>query len=284
MPELPEVETIRSQLAERITGRTIVQMEIVDPKFADPVAPEELMAAVTGRQIAAVTRRGKYLMWEFPDGEALALHLRMTGRLHWRPGPPDEPPRFLRASFVLDDGASMTFSDMRRFGRAWMLPRDPAERERYWAGRVGPEPLDRTYAAEDFAAAIDRRRGPVKAVILNQAVLAGVGNMYADEALFQAGIHPEQPASSLSAEDAGSLLMAIRDRLQVAIEHGGASIDDYRDGLGNMGQMQDQLRVHLHEGEPCPRCGSTIIKMRVAQRGTYICPACQPRMREGERG
>lgn len=280
MPELPEVETIRAQLAERITGRTIVRMEILDPKFAEPAQPEQLVTAVTGRRITAVTRRGKYLLWEFPDGGALALHLRMTGRLHWRPGPPDAAPRFLRASFLLDDDATMTFSDMRRFGRAWMLPREPDARERYWVGRVGPEPLDRGYSDRDFAAAIARRRGPVKAVILNQAVLAGVGNMYADEALFQAGIHPERPASSLSAAEATALMAAIRDRLGVAIEHGGASIDDYRDGLGNMGQMQEQLRVHLHEGEPCPRCGTVIVKTRVAQRGTYTCPTCQPRRAE----
>lgn len=277
MPELPEVETIRTQLAERITGRTIREMEVVDAKFAEPATPEELVAAVRGQRIDAVTRRGKYLMWEFPDGGALALHLRMTGRLHWRPGPPEETPRFLRASFGLDDGATMTFSDMRRFGRAWMLPADPADREDYWRGRVGPEPLARSYSGSDFAAAVARRSGPVKAVILNQAVIAGVGNMYADEALFQARIHPERPASSLSDDEAKLLHRAIRDRLRVAIAHGGASIDDYRDGLGNTGQMQDQLRVHLHEGEPCPRCKTTIVKTRVAQRGTYTCPSCQPR-------
>lgn len=277
MPELPEVETIRAQLAERITGRTIKRIEVVDPKFAEPATPDELIAAVRGRQIEAVTRRGKYLMWEFPGGDALAIHLRMTGRLHWRAGPPDEPPRFLRAMFALDDGATMTFSDMRRFGRAWMLPADPGERQDYWRGRVGPEPLAESYTGRDFAEAIGGRSGPIKGVILNQAVVAGVGNMYADEALFQARIHPERPAASLDDDEARLLHEAIRDRLRVAIAHGGASIDDYRDGLGDKGRMQEELRVHLHEGEPCPRCAATIVKTRVAQRGTYTCPSCQPR-------
>ena len=280
MPELPEVETIRAQLAERITGRTIRSMEIADAKFAEPAEPGELIAAVRGRRIADVARRGKYLVWELDDGTALALHLRMTGRLHWRPGPPADEPRFLRASFALDDGATMTFADMRRFGRAWVLPSDPAEREAYWRGRLGPEPLARSFTGRDFAEAIAGRTGPIKAVILNQAVVAGVGNMYADEALFQARIHPERPASSLSEDEARALHRAIRDRLRVAIAHGGASIDDYRDGLGNRGQMQEQLRVHLHAGEPCPRCGTTIAKTRVAQRGTYLCSSCQPRRPE----
>lgn len=277
MPELPEVETIRSQLAERITGRTVVGMEIVDAKFAEPAEPAELIAAVEGRRIDEVGRRGKYLLWQFDDGEVFALHLRMTGRLHWRAGPPPEEVRFLRATFTLDDGASMTFSDMRRFGRAWMLPRDTDEREAYWAGRVGPEPLADSFTGDDFAERISRRSGPIKAVILNQAVVAGVGNMYADEALFRAGIHPLRPASSLSLTEARKLHRAIRDRLRLAIKKGGASIDDYRDGLGNKGEMQEMLRVHLHEGEPCPKCRTTIVKSRVAQRGTYVCSTCQPR-------
>lgn len=277
MPELPEVETIRGQLAERIAGRRIAGVEILDPKLIEPALPDEFAAAVVGETISAVGRRGKYLLFEFADGEVLGLHLRMTGHIHWRPGPPAAPPRFLRAQFELDDGATLTFSDQRRFGRAWMLPGDPARRRAYWRGRVGPEPLAAGFSADRLARVLAGRAGPIKAVLLNQAFLAGVGNMYADEALFQARIHPERPAGELTRAEVGRLHRAIRDRLRVAIANGGASIDDYRDGLGQPGSMQHLLRVHLHEGEACPRCRTTIVKTRVAQRGTYTCPKCQPR-------
>ena len=275
MPELPEVETIRAQLAERIPGRTFAAVEVFDAKLVSPAEPEEFAEAVLGRRIESVGRRGKYLLIGLDSEDTLAVHLRMTGRLHWTAGPPEEPERFLRARFHLDDGSTMTFGDMRRFGRAWIVSGSPAERRAYWDARIGVEPLSPQFTARVLERLLADRRGPIKAVLLNQALVAGLGNMYVDEALFQARVHPERPAGSLDAAELKRLHRAIRDRLAAAVAAGGASIDSYRDGLGEKGTMQDLLRVHLHEGEPCPNCRTTIRKSRVAQRGTYWCPRCQ---------
>ena len=277
MPELPEVETIRRQLAERMPGRTIARVAVADPLLVSPEDPEEFAARVEGRRVESVGRRGKYLLVELDSGDTLAMHLRMTGRLHWRGvGADEDGERFLRARIDLDDGSSVTFGDMRRFGRAWIVPATVADRDGYWAARVGIEPLSPRFTGRVLARLLDGRRGPIKAVLLNQALVAGLGNMYVDEALFQARIHPLRPAGTLDDDEIRRLHRAIRDRLAAAVEAGGASIDSYRDSLGERGTMQDLLRVHLHEGEPCPRCRTTILKTRVAQRGTYWCPTCQP--------
>jgi formamidopyrimidine-DNA glycosylase len=277
VPELPEVETIRRQLADRIAGRTIARAAVADPLLVSPEDPAAFAARVEGRRVESVGRRGKYLLVELDSGDTLAMHLRMTGRLHWRaPGADGDEERFLRARLDLDDGSTLTFGDMRRFGRAWIVPAALADRDAYWAARVGIEPLSPRFTGRVLARLLEGRRGPIKAVLLNQALVAGLGNMYVDEALFQARIHPLRPAGSLDAEGVRRLHRAIRDRLGAAVEAGGASIDSYRDSLGERGTMQDLLRVHLREGEPCPRCRTTIRKTRVAQRGTYWCPTCQP--------
>ncbi len=234
MPELPEVETVRRQLAERLPGRTIDHVEVEDPLLVSPEDPESFAHQVEGQRIDAVGRRGKYLLVELDSGDTLAMHLRMTGRLHWRAGaPPDGEERFLRARFDLDDGSTLTFGDMRRFGRAWIVPATLEDREGYWSARVGIEPLSPRFTGRVLAALLAGRRGPIKAVLLNQAVVAGLGNMYVDEALWQARIHPLRPAGSLDADEIRRLHRAIRDRLQAAaVDAGGASIDSYRDSLG----------------------------------------------------
>lgn len=277
MPELPEVETIRAQLAERVTGRVLTEVDVHDAKLVAPETPAGFAEEVAGRRIDGLGRRGKYLLLDLDGRDTLAIHLRMTGRLHWRPpGEPGEPERFLRARFHLDDGSTLTFGDMRRFGRAWIVQGTPAESEGYWTARVGVEPLTPRFTGRLLGDLLSGRRGPIKAVLLNQALVAGLGNMYVDEALFQARIHPERPAGDLDDDEIRRLHRAVRDRLAAAIAAGGASIDSYRDGLGERGTMQDLLRVHLHRDEPCPRCGTAIVKTRVAQRGTYWCPVCQP--------
>ena len=277
MPELPEVETIRSQLTERVIGRTITRVAGHDHKTVLPATIDEFVESVTDQTIAALKRHGKYLEFQFASGQAMALHLRMTGRIHWRAGPVDGAERHLKLEFDFDDGSSMSFADMRRFGRAWMLPDDPGARRAYWASKVGIEPLSSGFTAKTLGRLLHGRRGPIKPTLLNQAIINGLGNMYVDEALFQAAIHPLRTAGDLSDAETKLLHRAIRDRLRVAIARGGASIDSYRDGLGQRGSMQDYLKVHLHEGEACPRCGAVIVKTRVAQRGTYWCPECQPK-------
>jgi formamidopyrimidine-DNA glycosylase len=275
MPELPEVETIRRQLAERVPGRTIARVEVLDAKLVSPELPETFVEQVVGRRIEAVDRRAKYLLLPLDSGDTLTIHLRMTGRLHWRAGAPPEVEPHLRARFDLDDGSTMTYGDLRRFGRAWIVPGDLEDPEAYWAERAGIEPLTPQFTTRVLTALLEGRARAVKPVLLDQKLVAGLGNMYVDEALFGARVHPLRPAGDLDPDELKRLHRAIRSVLATAVEAGGASIDSYRDGLGEKGRMQDLLKVHLHAGEPCPRCGTTILKTRVAQRGIYWCPTCQ---------
>ncbi len=275
MPELPEVETIRRQLVETIVGRTITGVRIDDPLVVSPASPRRLTAQLRGRRVETITRRGKYLRIELSSGDTLAVHLRMTGQLHVHSGPaPADRHRRVRLRF--DDGTIMDFIDLRRFGRLWIVPADHPDPDGYWDARTGVEPLSEDFTPERLADRLAGSRTSIKAALLDQRRVAGIGNIYADEALFQAGIHPETTAGELSSADVARLRDAVVDRLNVGIISGGASIDRYRDTLGRTGTMQDMLRVHLHEGDPCPRCGDVIEKIRVAQRGTYLCPTCQP--------
>ena len=276
MPELPEVETIRRQLAIVGVARTITRLRIQDPLIVAPNSPNRVRRAVEGRRIEQANRRGKYLLVVLDSGDTLAMHLRMTGRLHHSPTGQAPADKHRRARFELDDGATLDFSDTRRFGRIWIVPADHPDTESYWNARLGVEPLERQFTAARLARLLAGRTAPIKASILDQKLIAGVGNIYADEALFQAGVHPTRPAGSLDADEVAALRDAIRDRLRVGIRSGGASIDRYRDTIGKSGSMQNLLRVHLHQGDPCPQCGTTIVKTRVAQRGTYLCPTCQP--------
>ncbi len=276
MPELPEVETVRRQLAQTVTGRRIASVRIHDPLLVSPAAPARFRRAVEGAVVREVGRRGKYLRLELDSGDTLVMHLRMTGRLHVSPTSRTAPDPHRRARFRLDDGSVMDFSDTRRFGRAWIVPADLPDREDYWSRRVGVEPLEDGFTAAVLGAALAGRATSIKAALLDQRRVAGIGNIYADEALFQAGIHPVRAAGSLDEDEVARLRDAIVDRLQEGIRSGGASIDRYRDTIGVPGTMQDMLRVHRHEGDPCPVCGTTVVKSRVAQRGTYHCPTCQP--------
>lgn len=282
MPELPEVETIRRQLSEHVGGRTIAHAQVLDPLLIDPMDPRDFERQVSGRAIRALERTGKYLMIEFDDGEALALHLRMTGQLLWSASAPAEPVPYARAVFRIDDGSVITFSDVRRFGRAWMLPAGRADRARAWGGRTGVDAMSAAFTARRLGQSLRGRSAAIKALILDQRIVAGVGNIYADEALFRARIHPRRQGGSLSEAEVARLHRAIRDRLRMGIAVGGASFDRYRDAHGGRGGMQDLFLVHRRRGEPCPRCRTTIEKGVVAQRGTYWCPRCQPEPEAGE--
>lgn len=282
MPELPEVETIRRQLAQHVGGRTITDVEVLDPLLVDPEDPRSFEHRVSGRSIEGLRRTGKYLFVDLDGGEALALHLRMTGQLLWSPAEPDEAVPHARAVFRIDDGSVITFADVRRFGRAWLLPPGRADRERAWGGRTGVDAMSPRFTAHGLGHSLSGRTAAIKALILDQRIVAGVGNIYADEALFRARIHPRRPGGSLSPAEVSRLHRAIRDRLRMGISVGGASFDRYRDAHGGLGGMQDLFLVHRRRGEPCPRCRTTIEKGVVAQRGTYWCPRCQPEPEVGE--
>ena len=277
MPELPEVETVRRQLEPVLVGRRIDSVRVLDPLLVAPANPAAIRRALAGHAVVGLGRRGKYLQVALDTGDTLVMHLRMTGRLHHTAAGGRAPAdRHRRARFTFDDGSTLDFSDTRRFGRVWVLPDDGDANRAYWSARLGPEPLDAVFTPQVLADALRGRSAPIKATLLDQRRVAGIGNIYADEALFQARVHPLRPAGDLDDQETASLRHAIVDRLQVGIEQGGASIDRYRDTLGRPGSMQDMLRVHRHEGDPCPVCGTTIVKTRVAQRGTYHCPECQP--------
>jgi formamidopyrimidine-DNA glycosylase len=276
VPELPEVETIRRQLASRVAGRTIVEAEVLDPLWSAPRAPEEVEIDLHGERISSLGRRGKYLVMEFDDERFLVMHLRMTGNFLWVPAEDDVPDRpHLRVRLVLDDGNRLLFVDQRRFGTGVVVDgRD--ERDRYLAARVGAEPLEPGFTPEVLASAARGRKAPVKAFLLDQRRIAGVGNIYADEALFRARIHPLRPAGNLRRGEVDRLHAGIVEALEAGIARQGASIDNYRDANGARGSMQDEFLIHLREGEPCVRCGRPVEKMVAAGRGTYICRRCQP--------
>jgi formamidopyrimidine-DNA glycosylase len=275
IPELPEVETIRRQLAPLVEGRVVERLEIADPRWCLPLLPAAIVDAVQGRRAERLGRRGKYLVWELEDEAFLLMHLRMTGTLLYDP-PPDT--RYERVRWSLDDGHELRFCDPRRFGTG-ELALGAAARDAFFDARLGVEPLDGELTGAALRRMARGRRAPVKAFLLDQRRIAGVGNIYADEALFRARIHPLRPAGSLTRAQCDTLADAVRAALHAGIAAGGASIDDFRHADGVKGAFQDEFLVHLRRGEPCPRCGTAVVKFVAAGRGTYACERCQPRPR-----
>jgi formamidopyrimidine-DNA glycosylase len=276
VPELPEVETVRARIAPVLAGRLLERVEILDPRLVRPYEPAEVAAELEGERVAAVDRRGKYLIVRFDSGRSLLVHLRMTGSLRHLPerdGEGADPHR--RAVVRLDDGSAVAYRDVRRFG-TWLLL-EPGELEPYLAARVGEEPLDVLFTAARLGARLARRRAPVKAALLDQRTLAGLGNIYVDEALWRARIHPLRPAESLDRNELRRLHRGIRAALEAGIARQGSTLRDYRLPDGGEGAMQDDFRVYGRGGEPCRRCGTPIAKSRVGGRGTWFCPVCQRR-------
>jgi formamidopyrimidine-DNA glycosylase len=294
MPELPEVETIRRQLEPEVTGRTITEAEVLDERWTRPLMPVQVEERLTGRKILDVGRRGKYLVLTLDDGSALVMHLRMTGNIlirgdggdGGRLGAPrlyesDVDERYLRARLDLDDGSELWFTDPRRFGHGEVI--DAGEIDAYFASRLGVEPLEDGLTPEHLLEVAAGRTAPLKSFLLNQAMVAGIGNIYADEALFRAHLHPLSPAGSMRLEHAEELVDGIVGALEAGLANGGSSIDDYRDARGERGSMQDEFLVHTREGEDCLRCGETIRRIVVGGRSTYFCPNCQVRLRRRPR-
>jgi formamidopyrimidine-DNA glycosylase len=274
MPELPEVETVRTLLEPVLVGRTFEHVEIADPRLTRPHDPAEVAAELTGERVEAVERRGKYLVVRFESGRVLLIHLRMTGNVLVPGGAlADDPHR--RAVVTLDNGSDVVYRDVRRFG-TWLLV-EPGEVGAYLAERLGAEPLERAFTTTGLATRLANRRAPVKAVLLDQRTLAGLGNIYVDEALWRAQIHPLTPANDVPADALPVLRRGIRAALRAGIARQGATLRDYRRPDGTRGRMQDEFKVYGREGEPCPRCGTPIEKVRIAGRGSWYCPSCQPR-------
>jgi formamidopyrimidine-DNA glycosylase len=273
VPELPEVETVRRRLAPLVEGRTIASAEIVDPRLTRPVPPGLVADALVGERIAAVERRGKYLLWRLGSGRTLVVHLRMTGSLlHAAAGDlPADAHR--RATLALDSGAAVGYRDVRRFG-TWELLDDGHLRP-YLASRLGPEPLAPSFTSARLARIVDGRRAPIKSVLLDQRRIAGVGNIYADEALWRARIHPRRPAGELDAPEIQRLHRAIRAALRRGVELNGSTLRDYVAPDGEGGGMQHEFHVYGRLGEPCDRCGRPIERIVVGGRGTWLCPRCQ---------
>jgi formamidopyrimidine-DNA glycosylase len=275
MPELPEVETIRRQLAPHLEGRTVERAEILDARWTRPLDPANTERELSGVLIRSVGRRGKYLDLALSGGRHLLVHLRMTGTLLFDPA---LEPAHTRVRFHLDAGHRLLYVDPRRFGTGHLV-HGAAARDAYLASRLGAEPFSAEFSTSYLRRAARGRRAPIKAFLLDQRRIAGVGNIYADEALFRAGIHPLRPAGSLTSAQWQRLHASIEEVLTAGIDSQGATIDDFRHVDGARGSFQDLFRVHRRAGLPCPVCGRTIRKIVAAGRGTYVCERCQRRPR-----
>jgi formamidopyrimidine-DNA glycosylase len=273
VPELPEVETVRRRIAPVLEGRVLERVEIHDPRLVRPYEPAEVAAELEGERVTAVERRGKYLIVRFESGRALLIHLRMTGSLrHSDTGLAEDAHR--RAVVRLDNGADVAYRDVRRFG-TWLLL-EPGELAPYLAAKVGDEPLDALFTVARLGERLARRRAPVKAALLDQRTLAGLGNIYVDEALWRARIHPLRPAETLDRNELRRLHRGIRAALEAGIARQGSTLRDYRLPDGAEGGMQKEFKVYGRADEPCDRCGTPIAKTRAGGRGTWFCPTCQP--------
>src|SRR4051812_22739030 len=266
MPELPEVETVRRTLEPVLTGRTLHRVTISDARLTRPYDPVHIAAELQGERVAEVDRRGKYLILRFASGRALLVHLRMTGSFHI-----DEEASHERAVTTLDDKRRVSYRDVRRFG-TWLLL-EPSEVQPYLDAKVGDEPFDALFTVARLGERIATRKAPIKAALLDQRTLAGLGNIYTDEALWWARINPLRPAESLERDEVRRLHRAIRRALERGIARQGA---DLGDGVYRGGRMQKEFKVYGRADEPCDRCGTPIAKMRVGGRGTCFCPECQP--------
>jgi len=266
MPELPEVETIRNELAPYVIGRTVSGLSFPWEGIVRQPSLEEFRARLIGQRITGLGRRGKYLIFSLSGGQALIIHLKMTGSLWLR-----EPEKFVRAIIHLDDGTNVYFRDPRKFGIMWLV--DDTESV---ARKLGPEALGKEFTAEVLAERLKNRTAPIKALLCDQSLVAGIGNMYADEALFAAKIHPMRAGESLSEEEVKRLCKAIRQVLAAGIHDKGASTDTYFRPSGEPGTAHSRFRVAHRRGESCPVCGTPLERLPVRNRGSYFCPKCQP--------
>jgi formamidopyrimidine-DNA glycosylase len=272
MPELPEVETVRKTLLELLPGRTIQAVDVRLSRIIKFPAVAEFQQRLVGQRFLDIRRRGKYLIFVLTADQALVIHLRMTGQL--RVSADDEPePKHTHVVFQLDCGRQLRFTDLRTFGAMYLAPLAEIAQV---AGmdKLGWEPLA-DFPLEDFATLLQRRTARIKSLLLDQRVIAGVGNIYADESLFQARIHPATPANQLDFQQIARLHRALVQVLQAGVDLRGTTFSDYVDGLGRSGDFQHQLCVYGREGQPCPSCGADIVRIKLGGRSAHLCPNCQ---------
>jgi len=286
MPELPEVETVRRGLHELIIGRTVKTITHDTPK-SFPNAPEDVKEFLIGAKITDVRRRAKVLLIDLSTDYTLVIHLKMTGQLVFRgeavfgAGHPNAslvgelPDRSTRVDFMFTDDSHLFFNDQRKFGWVKLMPTIEVPNIDFMK-KVGPEPLEADFTAEQFAERFKRRpKTSIKAALLDQTVVAGVGNIYADESLWGAKIHPQRLVNTITADEFALLYTELRSVMNTSIEKGGSTDRNYVNAEGKRGSYLTFARVFRREGKPCPRCGTTIIKFKAAGRGTHICPHCQ---------
>jgi formamidopyrimidine-DNA glycosylase len=280
MPELPEVQTVLTTLQPRILGLRIERVEVFLEKIIKSPHPREFVALVQGRSITGMGRRGKYLLLELDTAYILAIHLRMTGRLvHADPDTPRD--KHTHLVFYLNNGTELRFQDMRQFGTMNLMSID--ELDSFCSQKkLGPDALDPALTRDLFESRFRGRGGKIKQLLLDQSLVAGIGNIYANEILWWARVYPERTAASLTPGELERLYRAMRSVLRAAVAHRGTTLRDYVDGEGNPGSFQSHLVVHAREGEPCLRCGKGIIRLKIGGRSSFTCPGCQPQTKRSE--
>jgi formamidopyrimidine-DNA glycosylase len=273
MPEMPEIETIRRTLLPKVTGRRIENIDISLPRLIKYPELLAFKAMLLNRTITGLKRQGKYLLFQLDNSLVMVVHLRMTGQLYYQE---QESERKAHTHLVLsfENGSLLLYTDIRTFGAFYLLP--AAEMTRISGlSLLGPEPLSPEFTLAYFEEIISGRKGKIKSLILNQNLIGGIGNIYADEALFLAGVDPERQGNNLNASEAELLYKAINKVIQDGIDHGGTTFRDYIDGEGNKGSHQNYLNVYGRYKEPCPNCQTPINRKKVAGRSSHYCPACQ---------
>lgn len=273
MPELPEVETVRRTLEPRLAGLNITAVQILTSKIIKTPAPEQFKDIILNKRIMKINRRGKYLIIELSEKYVLLIHLRMTGRLVYT-DKDAELARHTHVIFTLSNGYQLRFSDTRQFGRLWLVPSASLE-ELSGFKDLGVEPLGERFTRDYLKKELRRRHARIKPLLLDQTFIAGLGNIYADEALHRAKINPERLATTLTPHEIARLYHAIREVLQEGIENRGTTVRDFIDGNGRAGNFQELLRVYSKEGAPCPNCKHAIVRKKIGGRSSYFCPFCQ---------
>ena len=270
MPELPEVETIKNELASHILGRQVTGITLLWEGIVRQPSVEAFRSRLIGQRITGLTRHGKYLAFSLSSGEVLVMHLKMSGSLLLKSASA-EPDKYVRAIIHLNEGHELYFRDPRKLGALWL-----AGDKNTIVGKLGPEPLEDDFSPEVLAQRLHSRTAPIKALLCDQTFVAGIGNMYADEALFAAGVHPLRPGNSLSRDEIERLYSAIYQVLRSAIGDKGASVLNYFRPGGELGTAHSRFEVAHRGGEPCPRCGTPIRRIPIRNRGSYFCTKCQP--------